>query len=445
MNSRLPPNSPEAEQGALGCMLLDPQQCVDQCIAQCPPESFYSLQNRAIAETLYAMNAERAPIDLLTLVNRLKTANQLEACGGVSYITELENATPSAYNLSYYLPILRSKLALRRLLQTCGELASRVYETPDAEAMALVGEAEAEILKISVGATEKENVSIKTLVRGAIDRLTEWHSGKPKTTGIPTGFHALDSLTGGLKPCGSYVLAGRPGAGKTTLGMNIAEHIGAIEKIPVGIFSLEMSAEELVMRMLCGSSKVNGRSAEKGHLSESDFRRLTTTSSSLGKSKIFIDDTPAISISQFKSRARRMYSRDGCRAFLIDYLQIMTGSHKGYGYNRQTEISEISAGIKALAKELKVPIVVLAQLNRDMEKDKDRKPRLSDLRESGAIEQDADFVGMLYQVDPEAEEGENSSVQIKLNVAKQRNGPIGEIPLTFVKAFTRFESHSKID
>lgn len=441
---RLPPHSTEAEQGALGCCLLDPQTALPECMLKIEPAAFYDLRHQVIYGAMLELESERVGIDVITLSERIKSRGALESVGGIGYLSSLMDATPSAANIAHYLGIVRDKWTLRKILTTCSGFAARVHETSDTEASELLGEVEKGILSLSVGLMESERVPIKTLIRGAVDRLEEYFQGNRQIVGLRTGISGFDSMTGGLKPGNMYVIAARPGAGKTSLGMNIAEHVATIERVPVGVFSLEMSAEELAMRFLCSSAKVNGRAVERGIFNESDMRRISTAAASIGRSPMHIDETPAIAISQFRSRARRMWSKEGVRLFVIDYLQLMRGTQRRSNDNRQQEVAEISAGIKAVAKELKVPIIVLAQLNREIEKDKARKPRLSDLRESGSIEQDADLVGMLYST-ADTDMDEPDPLPVNLLVNKHRNGATGEIPLTFLKAFTKFESHSPID
>jgi replicative DNA helicase len=276
--------------------------------------------------------------------------------------------------------------------------------------------------------------------------IEHFFNRKGELSGIATGFPDLDKMTDGLHGGEMIVVAARPSMGKTSLAMNIAEHVALELGLPVGVFSLEMSASSLILRMLCSLARVNMRSIRDGFMSEADFPRLTTASGQLAAAKLLIDDTAGLSILQLRARARRMYQQHGVRLFVIDYLQLLNSTARRAQENRQQEIADISSGIKALAKELNVPVIVLSQLNRELEKDKSRKPRLSDLRESGSIEQDADLVGLLYKPDAGDEEDapeESEGVAVNFLVAKQRNGPTGDVNLTFLKPFTRFESRSK--
>jgi replicative DNA helicase len=445
----------EAEQGVLGCALLEPSDSIGHCIERIKGggEAFYDLRHRTIYEVLVSMYDRKEPIDLITLGQKLKDAGQIDGVGGLAYLSELMDAVPSAANLAYYLDIVREKHVLRRVLATCSEAVSKVHEYEGA-VDSLLDEVERDILKISQDRSENTNRTMRELVRSAVDMIQDFHQRKGGLTGLPTGFPDLDKMTSGLQPSDMVVIAARPSMGKTSLAMNIAEHVSVEANLPVGVFSLEMTSESLVMRMLCSLARVNGRLIRDGFLSEGDFRRLTAAASKLSRAPIHIDDTPGLSILQLRARARRMWQQHGVKLFIIDYLQLMHSTSKKAADSRQQEVAELSNGVKALAKELKVPVIVLCQLNRELEKDKDRKPKLSDLRESGAIEQDADLVGLLYKPaaedddqrreDPEARDDGMGATPVNLLIAKQRNGPTGDVCLTFLKGITRYESASKI-
>lgn len=453
---RLPPHSIEAEQGVIGCALIAPSDCIGQCIERLKggPESFYDLRHRTLYEVLVAMYDKKDPIDLITLGQKLKDSGQLDGVGGLQYLSELMDAVPSAANLAYYLEIVRDKHVLRRLLGTCTEVLSKVHGH-EGTVDSLLDEVERDVLKISEDRAEIGNRSMKELVRTAVDMIQEFHQRKGGLTGLPTGFADLDKMTSGLQPGDMVVIAARPSMGKTSLAMNIAEHVAVEVGLPVGVFSLEMTSESLVMRMLTSLARVNSRMIRDGFLSEGDFRRLTAAAAKLSRAPVFIDDTPGLSILQLRARARRMWQQSDIKLFIIDYLQLLHSTSKKAADSRQQEVAELSNGVKALAKELKVPVIVLCQLNRELEKDKDRKPKLSDLRESGAIEQDADLVGLLYKPAQEEEDHRRdeqdprddgmAATPVNLLIAKQRNGPTGDVCLTFLKGITRYESASKID
>jgi replicative DNA helicase len=321
-----------------------------------------------------------------------------------------------------------------------------VYEY-EGEVEALLDEVEKEILQINESRVEATTRPIKDLVHSAIVLVEQFHERQGALTGVGTGFVDFDKMTSGLHAGEMIVIAARPSMGKTSLAMNIVEHVVLDLKLPVGVFSLEMTSESLVLRMLCSRARANLRSIRDGFMVERDFSSLTNAAGRLSNAPLFIDDTAGLSILQLRAKARRMHQQYGIKLFVIDYLQLLHSTARR-AENRQQEIADISNGVKALAKELKVPVIVLSQLNRELEKDKNRKPRLSDLRESGAIEQDADVVGLLYKPssddDDDAAADEAGALPVNLLIAKQRNGPTGDVNLTFLKQFTRFESAAKV-
>jgi replicative DNA helicase len=451
---RLPPHSYEAEKGVLGCVLLSPSECLGECLEKlkCGADAFYDLRHRTVFEMLVAMYDHKEPIDLITLQQRLKDQQQLEAVGGLAYLSSLPDAVPSAANLGYYLEIVREKYLLRRMIATCTAVVGRVYDY-EGEVNALMDEVERDILHISEEREEGTTTTIKDLVHHAISTIEDYHQRQGMLTGLGTGFNDLDKMTSGLHGGEMVVFAARPSMGKTSLAMNIAEHVALDLRLPVGVFSLEMTAESLVLRMLCSRARVNLRNIRGGFLVEQDFPKLTGAAGKLANAPLFIDDTSGLSILQLRARARRLHQQHGIQLFVIDYMQLVHSTARR-AENRQQEISDISNGIKSLAKELNVPVIVLSQLNREMERDKSRKPNLADLRESGSIEQDADLVGLLYKADPnephkrredDDEYGaENDAIPVNLLIAKQRNGPTGDVNLTFLRSYTRFESAAKI-
>jgi replicative DNA helicase len=447
---RLPPHSPEAEQGVLGCVLLSPNECMGECIEKLKDEgqeAFYDLRHQTIYETLAEMFNTREPIDVITVQQRLKDRQLLDQVGGIAYLSQLQDAVPSAANLSYYLEIVREKFLLRKMIQTCTGVVGRVYDY-EGEVDALLDEVERDVLRISESRAQGSVMTTKELVNKAIGTIENFFSRQGTLSGLATGYTDLDRTTDGLHGSEMIVIAARPSMGKTSLAMNIAEHVVLEDKLPVAVFSLEMSAEALVLRMMCSIARVNLRSIREGFMSESDFPKLTSAAGKLANAPLFIDDSAGLSILQLRARARRLHQMHGIKLFVIDYLQLLHSTARRSQENRQQEISDISSGIKALAKELKVPVIVLSQLNRELEKDKSRKPRLSDLRESGAIEQDADLVGLLYKPnageDDEGNAEEADGLAVNLLIAKQRNGPTGDVNLTFLKSYTRFESAAKV-
>src|ERR1019366_1519678 len=445
---RLPPHSPEAEQGVLGCVLLSPNDCMGQSIEKFKggAEVFYDLRHQTIFTMLAEMYDKREGIDVITLQQRLKDKQLLEEVGGIAYLSALPDAVPSAANLSYYLDIVLEKYLLRKMIHACTEVVARVYDF-EGEVDALMDEVERDILRISESRVQSQTVTTKELVKKAINTIEDFHQRQGVLTGVGTGFVDLDKMTTGLHGGEMVVIAARPSMGKTSLAMNIAEYVAIEQRLPVGVFSLEMTSESPVLRMLCSRSRVNLRNVREGFLAERDFPKLTGSAGKLANSPLFIDDSSALSILQLRAKARRMWQQYGIKLFVVDYLQLLHSTARRAD-NRQQEIADISSGIKSLAKELSVPVIVLSQLNRELEREKNRKPRLSDLRESGAIEQDADVVGLLYKPSSDDEESgsaaEEDAVPMNLLIAKQRNGPTGDVNLTFLKSSTRFESAAKV-
>ena len=411
-------------------------------------EAFYDLRHQTIFATVAEMYDKREAIDVITLQQKLKDKQLLEQVGGLAYLASLPDAVPSAANLSYYLDFVQEKYLLRKMIHTCTDVVGKVYDY-EGEVDALMDEVERDILRISESRVQQHSNNIKDLVKRAINQIEDFHQRQGMLTGVGTGFTDLDKMTSGLHPGEMIVIAARPSMGKTSLAMNIAEHVAIDQKLPVGVFSLEMTSESLVLRMLCSRSRVNLRNVRDGFLAERDFPKLTGAAGKLANAPLFIDDSSGLSILQLRAKARRMAQQYGIKLFVIDYLQLLHSTARR-AENRQQEIADISNGVKSLAKELNVPVIVLSQLNRELEREKNRKPRMSDLRESGSIEQDADLVGLLYKPsagDDEENSGgteEHDAVPVNLLIAKQRNGPTGDVNLTFLKSFTRFENAAKV-
>jgi replicative DNA helicase len=437
----------------LGCVMLSPNDCMGQCIERFKgdPEVLYDLRNQTIFGALMEMYDRREAIDVITLQQRLKDTHLLDEVGGIAYLSALPDTVPSAANLSYYMDIVQEKFLLRRMIHVCAGIVGRVYDY-EGEVDLLLDEVERDVLRISESRVQESTDTIKQLVNQAITTIEQFHARQGQLSGLATGFTDLDKMTSGLHGGEMVVIAARPSLGKTSLAMNIAEHAALDQKLPVAVFSLEMTAESLVLRMLCSRARVNLRNIRDGFLAEQDFVKLTTAAGTLARAPLFIDDTSGLSILQLRAKARRLHQQHGIKLFVVDYLQLLHSTARR-AENRQQEIADISSGIKALAKELKVPIIVLSQLNRDFEKDKSRKPNLADLRESGSIEQDADLVGLLYRADPDDPTKRRESdddalsqdtVLINLLVAKQRNGPTGDVHLVFQRSLTRFESVAKV-
>ncbi len=442
---RTPPNSVEAEQGVLGSMLISPRDTIAECVEKINEEYFYVPAHQTIYTVLVELwNAGQA-IDLITFTQVLRDRNLLESLGGAAFVTGLFTFVPTAANVQYYLDIVRDKYILREIIAAATESVRRAYEEQD-EVNNLLDEVEQRIFAVGEDRFKGQMLSMKDQVMEAIESIEKLYERKGGITGISTGFVEFDRMTSGMHGAEMIVIAARPSMGKTALVMNIAEHVAVQEKLPVGVFSLEMSSQQLVQRLLCSRARVNLQKVRDGFLAERDFPSLTAAASKLAEAKIFIDDSAGLSILELRAKARRLRAQHDVQLLIVDYLQLLRSTSRRAQDNRQLEISEISAGIKGLAKELKIPIIVVAQLNRQPEARSGGKPRLSDLRESGSIEQDADLVGLLvrpeiYEEDEEARA--EKAGEAELIIAKQRNGPVGEIPLTFLKEFTRFETRAR--
>jgi replicative DNA helicase len=442
---RTPPHSVEAEQGVLGSMLISPRETIAECVEKINDEYFYVPAHQTIYSVLVDLwNAGQA-IDLITFTQVLRDRNLLDSVGGAAFVTNLFTFVPTAANVQYYLDIVRDKYILRQIISAATESVRRAYEEQD-EVDSLLDEVEQKIFDVGEDRFKGQVLSMKDHAMQAIETIEKLYERKGSITGISTGFVEFDRMTSGLHPAEMIVIAARPSMGKTALAMNIAEYVAINEKLPVGVFSLEMSSQQLVQRLLCSRARVNLQRVRDGFLGERDFPSLTAAASKLAEAKIFIDDSASLTILELRAKARRLKAQQDVQLVIVDYLQLLRSTSRRAQDNRQLEISEISAGLKALAKELKIPVIVVAQLNRQPEQRSGGKPRLSDLRESGSIEQDADLVALLVR--PELyEEDEEARVEkageAELIIAKQRNGPVGEIPLTFLKEFTRFETRAR--
>jgi replicative DNA helicase len=441
------PFSEDGEKGVLCSLLLSPREVSDLCVLRLRPDAFYIPAHQIIYNLVIEFSDKSKPIDFVSLKQGLKDRNQLEEIGGPEFLSSLYSFVPTAANAAYYIEIVREKYLLRRLILTCNKLASQCYD-PQEEIEPLLDDAEKEIFAITGEHVTTEMASTKELVMEAIEQIERLYENRGSVTGLPTGFVELDRMTSGLHPSEMIVIAARPSMGKTALAMNIAEHVAMDVGKPVAVFSLEMSSQQLVQRLLCSRAKVDLQKVRNGFLSERDFPNLTTAAARLAAAKMFIDDTPGLTIMELRAKARRMKSQHDIRLIIVDYLQLLRSTTRRAQDNRQLEISEISGGIKALAKELNLPIIVIAQLNRqpDARAQQGGRPRLSDLRESGSIEQDADLVGLLvraeyYETDEDAKQEKVGEAD--LIIAKQRNGPTGDVPLTFLKEFTRFENRAR--
>jgi len=442
---RTPPHSVEAEQGVLGSMLISPRETIAECVEKINEEYFYVPAHRTIYDVLVDLWNTRQGIDLITFTQVLRDRNLLDSVGGAAFVTNLFTFVPTAANVQYYLEIVRDKYILRQIISASTESVRRAYEEQE-EVDSLLDEVEQKIFDVGEDRFKGQMLSMKDHAMQAIETIEKLYERKGSITGISTGFVEFDRMTSGLHPSEMVVIAARPSMGKTALAMNIAEYVAINEKLAVGVFSLEMSSQQLVQRMLCSRARVNLQRVRDGFLGERDFPSLTAAASKLAEARMFIDDSASLSILELRAKARRLKAQQDVSLIIVDYLQLLRSTTRRAQDNRQLEISEISSGLKALAKDLKIPVIVVAQLNRQPEQRTGGKPRLSDLRESGSIEQDADLVGLLVR--PEMyEEDEEARVEkageAELIIAKQRNGPVGEIPLTFLKEYTRFETRAR--
>jgi replicative DNA helicase len=441
------PFSEDGERGVLCSLLLSPRDVADICVLRLRSDAFYIPAHEIIYSLVLEFGEKSKPIDFVALKQALKDRNQLEEIGGPEYLSDLYNFVPTAANAAYYIDIVREKYVLRRLISTCNRLSTQCYDQ-QGEIEPLLDEAEKEIFAITGEHVKTEIVPTKDLVMEAIEQIEKLYENRGSVTGLPTGFVELDRMTSGLHPAEMIVIAARPSMGKTAFAMNIAEHVAMDIGKAVAVFSLEMSSQQLVQRILCSRAKVDLQRVRNGFLSERDFPNLTAAASQVAAAKMFIDDTPGLTVTELRAKARRIKSQHDIQLIVIDYLQLLRSMSRRAQDNRQLEISEISSGIKALAKELSLPIIVIAQLNRqpDTRAKEGGRPRLSDLRESGSIEQDADVVGLLvrpeyYETDDEGKQ--ERAGEAELIIAKQRNGPTGDVPLTFLKQYTRFESRAR--
>jgi replicative DNA helicase len=438
---KLPPQSVEMEQGVLGAVLLENEALV-RVLEVLNERDFYQEAHRWIFQAMIELFEENIPIDLLTVTERLRKRDRLEAVGGASYLTELVEMVPTAANVWHHGRIVREKAILRGLIQTATTIVTDSYEDME-DVDALLDRAEQAIFEISQRKTTTGFVNINTVLKGSFRHIEQLYERKELITGVPTGFAKFDSLTAGLQAADLIIIAGRPSMGKTALSLNIAQHVGVRVSRPVAIFSLEMSKEQLVLRMLCAEARVDSSKLRTGFLSREDWPRLTKAAGTLSEAQIHIDDTPAQSSLDIRAKARRLRAELGDLALIVvDYLQLMRGRTRSE--NRQQEISEITRSLKALAKELQVPVIALSQLSRAVEQRQQRRPQLSDLRESGAIEQDADVVALIYRDEVYDEDSSEKGIA-EIIIGKQRNGPTGVVKLHFHGMYTRFENLDERD
>ena len=439
---RVPPQNVEAEQSVLGTILLS-DHSLSSVLELLESADFYQDGHRLIFEAMIVLFEKNEPQDIITVSNQLKEQNNLDAAGGLGYLATLTSIVPVTSNLFHYAKIIRRKAILRNLIRVNTEIASRCYEE-QGDIDILVDEAEQAIFEIARSKSNQSFTPLKSIIPGAFETVEQLYKRKEMITGIPTGFTELDKMTAGLQPSDLIILAGRPSMGKTAFAMNIAQNATLIDKVGVAVFSLEMSKEQLAMRLLCSAGHIDSQRVRTGKLHNEDWPKLTRAVGMLTEAPMYIDDTPAISVLEMRAKVRRLAAHSPLGLIIVDYLQLMRG--RGSIENRTQEISEISRSLKAMAKELKVPVIALSQLNRSLESRTDKRPMMSDLRESGAIEQDADLICFIYrdEVYNKAEDNPNRGLA-EIIIGKQRNGPTGTVKLTFIKEFTMFENLSGYD
>ncbi|MDY6980472.1 MAG: replicative DNA helicase [Pseudomonadota bacterium] len=436
---KVPPHSIEAEQAVLGGLMID-NSSWDQVADQVTEEDFYRRDHRLIFQAITALAQESDPCDVVTLSEWLERHNQLDAAGGMSYLGGLAKNTPTAANIKAYAAIVRERSVLRQLTRVATEIGNLAYNPEGRNSAEVLDQAEKAVFDIAEqGARNRSGyVGIKDLLVKAVDRIDALYQSSDAYTGVPTGYTDFDDMTSGLQNSDLVIVAGRPSMGKTSFAMNLVENAAIKHQVPVAVFSMEMPGEQLVMRMMSSLGRIDQHKIRTGKLDDSDWPRLTSAVGILNEAPIYIDDTPGLTPNEIRSRARRIKREHGLGLIVIDYLQLMQVG--GSTENRATEISEISRGLKGLAKELNVPVITLSQLNRSLEQRPNKRPVMSDLRESGAIEQDADVIVFIYRDEVYNEDSPDKGTA-EIIISKQRNGPIGTARLTFLGQYTKFENY----
>ncbi|HHN64976.1 MAG TPA: replicative DNA helicase [Nitrospirae bacterium] len=437
---RLPPQNLEAEQSVLGAVLLD-NEALLKALEIITPEDFYRDSHKKIFNAMIELFEKNEPIDIITLTDHLRMKDQLETIGGVSYLTSLVNFVPTAANVRHHARIVREKSLMRGLIQTATEIVSMVYEE-GLPADDLVDIAEKNIFAISDKRVKTSFSKLKDVIKDSFEMIEGLYDRKEAITGVPSGFHDLDELTTGFQQGDLIIVGGRPSMGKTALALNIAQHVGVELGEPVAIFSLEMSKKQLALRMLCSEAMVDSNRVRKGFIRKEDWHKLTSAAGKLAEAPIFIDDSSSTSVLEMRAKARRLKMEHGLSLVIVDYLQLMKG--RGSFERREQEISEISRSLKGLAKELEVPVIALSQLNRGVEQRHDKRPTLADLRESGAIEQDADVILFLYRDEVYNKNSSDNRGKAEIIIAKQRNGPTDTVYLTYLSHCTRFVPYTEV-
>ncbi|MFP4600861.1 MAG: replicative DNA helicase [Persicimonas sp.] len=432
---RVPPHNEDAEKSLLGAILLD-NRVLDELLSRLSAEDFYREQHRQIFRAMVELHRRDEPVDVITLADHLSAEDRLDAAGGTSYLTRLSNAVPSAANVGQYAQIVTRKSSLRKFISTADTLVHDAYsDVSDVEEF--MDEVERRLFAITQSGIKKDYASMREVIQNAFTQIEALYNKNEHITGVPSGFADLDEITAGWQDSDLIIIAARPAMGKTSFTLNMATHTAVERNLAAAFFSLEMSNEQLAIRMLCSQARVDQSRLRRGNMTEQEWARLIKAAGSLSEAKIFLDDTPALPIMEFRSKCRRLKAEHDISVVFIDYLQLMRGSG-GHG-SREQEISEISRNLKAVAKELEIPVIALAQLNRGVESRADKRPMMSDLRESGAIEQDADIITFIYREEVYEPETEDKGLA-EIIIGKHRNGSIGTVKLRFFGPITRFEN-----
>ncbi len=439
---KIPPQNIEAEQSILGGILLE-NSAINSALEILSKNDFYSEAHRRIFSVIVELSERNEPVDIITLSNALKDKNMLDSVGGSAYIASLVDNVPSAANVANYAKIVKEKAILRGLISSATDIINSCYE-PGSDVDLVLDKAEHSIFEISENKVRPSFFPIREIVKDSFRSIEDLFARKELITGVPTGFEKIDDLTSGLQKSELIIIAGRPSMGKTAFALNIAQYAALEGQTTAAIFSLEMSKEQLAFRLLASDAKVDSQRLRKGFLGETDWPKLTTAAGRLSEAPIFIDDTAAITVLEMKAKSRRLKADQGLGLIIVDYIQLMRSG--SYRESREQEISEISRSLKALAKELNVPVVALSQLNRKVEDRTNRRPQMADLRESGAIEQDADVIAFIYRDEVYNKSDDNPEKGIaEIIIAKQRNGPTGTVKLAFLEKFTAFENLARAD
>jgi len=437
VSEKIPPQSIDAEVSVLGAILFDPE-AISKVIEILRPEHFYLDTHQKLFSIMYDLFDKGRPVDFITVTEGLKKTKEIDAVGGATFLSELTNQVSTAAHVMQHARIIKEKFYLRSLINAATSVIEDAFQ-PDGDSTVILDNAENRIFEISEHQIEGDISSMKDLIKNSIETIDSLYQRKELVTGVPTGFHKLDKMTAGLHKSDLIIAAGRPSMGKSAFALSICEHVAVENNIPLAVFSLEMSKEQLTQRLLCSQARVDSKKVRTGFLATSDWPQLTRAAGKLSEAPIFIDDSPGMSAFEIRAKARRLKAKHDIKLIVIDYLQLMQSG--GRVESRQQEISEISRRLKALAREIQVPVIAVSQLSRAVESRQGNRPQLSDLRESGSLEQDADVVMLLFREEYYAPTEENMN-KAEIIIAKQRNGPVGSVHLTFFKDLTRFENLS---